>query len=113
MPKTKFKLGDMVTFSRIISTKTEICEKCDGAGGFEDDTHYGGISHVGCSGCNGRGKWQVKINPFLKKEGPFKITAIKMTDRGTLYMLNQRILMDWKFEPKYFEHEELTKINEK
>lgn len=69
MPRVKFKIGDKVTFTRVINTQEVVCSRCKGAGGFEDDTHYGGISHVGCSGCNSRGKWQ---NHTENKKDPSK-----------------------------------------
>lgn len=113
MPRTKFKLGDKVTFTRVITTKTEVCSHCEGDGRFEDDTHYGGISYVGCSKCGGKGRWDVSITPYRVKEGPFKVTAILINKEGNYYMLNQRILMDWKYEPRYMKEKELSKTDEK
>lgn len=111
MPRTKFKLGDLVTFTRIISSEEESCKHCEGRGNFEDDTHYGGICSVACSKCQGKGRWKVSvIPPYKKVEGPFKITSIKTDSSGTTYMLNQNILRDWKYDPKWFSPNDLKKF---
>ena len=113
MIKAKFNIGDLVTFTHIIFTKRVICSRCEGAGGFEDDTHYGGYSRVGCSGCNGRGSWYTNIIPYKKKEGPFQITQIKVAKDSIKYMLNQTVLRDWKYDPVWFAEKDLKKFNGK
>ena len=106
---TKFGIGEKVYFKRVVSSKTERCSTCRGSGRFEDDTHYGGISYVGCSKCDGKGTWIVDIPPETSNAGPFEILKIQITKDKVLYFLDQDVLRDWKYDPIWFNESKLYK----
>lgn len=111
--ETKFNIGEKVYFKRVVSSKTEKCESCRGRGQFEDDTHYGGISYVGCSKCNGKGTWKVDIPPEVSNAGPYEVLKIQITEEEVLYFLDQGELRDWRYSPIWFEESRLYKRRKK
>lgn len=85
-----FEIGDLVYEIRLITSKRESCESCDGKGGSERCDGMG-YYNVGCSKCSGKGTWTTKVTPYWETQKPERVTRISLT-------LNQISISTDKFD---------------